>query len=347
MSARRGGWKGIGTFGCWFAAAMLALSGLGSLLLPMSWPNDRVAGALTVMAAPLLMPPVLARLRARAAWMHPFWVPVLLAMLIHPIALVISRPFTPTGKARVRLRTLAASEARQKIAAGDLRIAQARLDRFSDDHDPTIDRLLTEITAARAKKSPAIAAPTAPPSPAFREKLQDAASMYAERVETYWLPQARALPDAPPAESATFGTLLTQIDGLFIDAAEGSALSLTAAQQANRSKLMAVLSEKQAKLLPAMRRDYAKALDAKLFRDDMRVAAQGTTLTLTGGMFVRNANVEDMQTELSSMVNQLRFRRVVYRWSQYNTDGLRYDLDPPADRKLGRWNGTAFVAVRD
>lgn len=344
MEGRRESWKGIGTFGCWFAAAILMLSGLGSLLLPMSWPNDRVAGALTFLAASLLLPPVLNRLRSRAAWMRPPWIPVLLALLIHPIALAVSRPFTPTGAARTRLRVVAVNDARQKIAAGELPAAEGRLERFSNDHDPAVDRLMAQIRTGRAKQRQPSSTPAAPTSQ-LSETPQDPASTYAERVETYWLPAARALPDAPPKDDPAFGKLLTRIDEVAIDAADGSALPLSPRQRALRSKFMTALSDKQAKLLPAMRREYAKALDAKLFRDDVRVSARGTTLTLVGAVFARNANAEHMQTELGPVVNRLWFRRIAYRWSPYLDSDLHYDLDPPGDRKVARWDGAAFSEV--
>ena len=195
-------------------------------------------------------------------------------------------------------------------------------------------------------------APTPTPTPtptvvarSARETPQDPISSYVERVRTYWLPQAEALPDVPPETDPTFGRLLTVIDELGGYIEDGSLLPLTAKQRESRSRLIAVLRKKQTKLLPGMRRRYAKDLDAKLFRDDVRVSLQGTTLTLTGSAFVRNANVEDMQAELRPVATRLRFRRVAYRWSQILGGSLFYDLNVPSDSTVGRWTGEYFVKL--
>lgn len=175
-----------------------------------------------------------------------------------------------------------------------------------------------------------------------QEAPQSAASAYAERVETYWLPEVAALPDTAPANDDAIGKILTQIDGLVLNIADGDKLNLDPGQKASRQKLIRALSLKQAKLLPELRKRYAQALDAGLFRDDIRVAARGTTLTLTGGVFARNANVQDMQTALEPVLARLRFRRIDYRWSPYLSDGLFYDLKPPADSVVARWDGSQF-----
>lgn len=55
-------------------------------------------------------------------------------------------------------------------------------------------------------------------------------------------------------------------------------------------------------------------LAAQLFRRDILVSVAGRarTLRFTGPIFVRNANIEDMQTELAPALMRLRFRRVEY-----------------------------------
>lgn len=171
------------------------------------------------------------------------------------------------------------------------------------------------------------------------------ASDFAERIETYWLPEARSLPDTSPPDS-DFEALLSKIDGLVSDLESGDGLELTPTQASQRSKLMGMLSAKQVKLFPKLRRTYAKALDAKLFRHDVRVTANGSTLRLTGGMFARNANVEDMQVGLGPSVSRLRFKRVEYRWSAYLDDGSHYDLGPPGDAVVARWYGSYFIRLK-
>lgn len=194
--------------------------------------------------------------------------------------------------------------------------------------------------------SPAAQVPAVPEQAAAKPKsVQDAASTYAGRIEAYWLPEVRALPDEPPSDGSDFGKLLTQIDGLVVNLGDGSKLLLSDRQLANWDRLAASVSAKQKVLLPAMRRRYGEMLDAKLFRRDIRVSVVGATLQVVGAPFVRNANVEDMQTELGPVLNRLRFRRVEYRWSAYLNDGVHYDLKPPADGVIATWNGAEFAVV--
>lgn len=184
--------------------------------------------------------------------------------------------------------------------------------------------------------------PTLPRAP-----VQDAASAYAERIQTYWLPEVHRMPTNPPMDDDMVGKLLARMEGMVTNIADASALNLTARQNAKRTELIEALSAKQKKLLPAMRRRYAEMLDRKLFRRDIRVeSVDGGTLRLTGNIFVRNANVEDMQTELAPILARLRFRHAEYRWSSRLATGLKYDLSGPADGEIARWDGTSFTKVQ-
>ncbi len=156
---------------------------------------------------------------------------------------------------------------------------------------------------------------------------------YVERVQTHWLPQVEALPSSPAAGAAV-GDLLSQMEALHSYVADGEKLNLTSAQRAVRSRFSSALSAKQRLLFPAIRRRYAEELNAQLFRRDIAVTTAGTrgrTLRITGPIFVRNANIEDMQKELTPVLARMRFGRVEYRWSRNAGEATYYDLKPPAD----------------
>ncbi|WP_439491183.1 hypothetical protein [Blastomonas fulva] len=336
---------------CWIFSAGVILIGLAGAISPQSWLNDRVAGALYIAGGVLLLPPVLRRLRVRYPLARPSIVPLIFGALLIPISLAIAEHFKPSATEQAILREAAIIEAKAQLAKGNANAAQMALRKFSAGRakDREIDALLTAIDASKAtanspeQSNAAVGPKMKPPTPV----MQDPASAYAERIETYWLPEVRALPDAPPADDEAFGKLLTQIDGLVVNIEDGSDVELNPQQKRLRSQLMRELGSKQAGLLPAMRRRYAEALDAKLFRQDVRVTVSGSTLKLVGRMFVRNANVEDTQTVLAPVVNRLRFRRVEYRWNSQIGDSLYYDLTPPSDRVVAKWDGSEFVEAKD
>lgn len=155
-----------------------------------------------------------------------------------------------------------------------------------------------------------------PATSVINEVPQSPASIYAERVQTYWLPEVAAMPDAVPPEDEAVGKLMSAFDGMLMNIADGAKLNLNAKERASHEKLIGALARKQAKLFPDLRRRYAKALDAQMFRRDIRVTASGATLRLVGGPFVRNANIEDMETALAPTLMRFRFRRVEYRWNE-------------------------------
>ncbi|HEX8668016.1 MAG TPA: hypothetical protein VF727_06560 [Allosphingosinicella sp.] len=151
--------------------------------------------------------------------------------------------------------------------------------------------------------------------------------MYSERVQTYWMPQVEALPSTPVAD-ARLGELLSRMDALRSYVADGRRLSLTPAQRSMHSQFSGTLSAKQRLLFAAIRRRYAEDLNAQPFRRDIAVAATGPgsrTLRFTGPIFVRNANIADMQTELAPILSTMRFQRVEYRWSRTAGDTTYYD----------------------
>ncbi len=338
---------GLRAISCWIAGLFLAFAGVALLVSRESWPNDRVAGGVIALAALLLLPPVLRRIRLRLTWTKSRWVPFVFGCLIIPIGFAIGAPFTPTGQARDQLREWAVVEARKALGAGDATAAQRVLRRFRSDHDQTVDRLLARADAAGPKtsRSPSPSASAPRIQPAVAENCQSPAAAYAERISTYWLPEAQSLPAVPSDTEDAVGVLLSKIDGLVVDIKDGDDLPLSPAQLTARGQLVATVSAKQRTLFPVMRKHYADGLGAKLFRRDIRVTASGprsSVLRLTGGMFSLNANIEDMQKELEPVVRPLRFAKVEYRWSSYFDETVSYRLHPPADETVGQWTGDQF-----
>lgn len=349
------GWSAVRALCCWIGGGMLLLGGFILAVSPASWTNDVVAGVIGMAVSPILFPPILRRLRERLPALRPAWVPILMWIAIGPFATLAGLPFKPSPARQEQPKVEAIADANRLLAAGRLLQARARLSKFSGaaKRDPKVSAILAKIDAQDRKASSApIPAPAATSQPAtvatktaLNEPMQTPAENFAERLREYWIPEAEALPTTPP-EGEAYGKLLSQIDGLAQKLEDGNGLALDSAQAKDRARFISVLAAKQNVLLPAMRKRYAEALAQKLFRDDIIVSSSGPgagTLRFTGGAFARNANVEDMQQSMQSVLQRLRFHRVEYRWSRYLHDGYDYNLKPPADAAIGYWQGESFT----
>lgn len=344
------GWRKVRGVCCWGAGALGVLAGAGQLSLPDRWPNDRLEGAVLLIGSFALFPPVLRTIRQRVRVAASAAVPVIYAVLLVLLAALIGAPLTPTAAEQSRLQQAAMHQASGLLIAGQPDAARSALRKFIGrrSKDAQLAALLDRIEASKRPAADSMPAVPKRAEPASSERQQDPAAAYVERVQVYWMPEVRAMPETVQPEEEAVGKLLSQLNGLVVDIQDGGSLSMTSAQEKVRDQLKQAVSRKQAKLLPSLRRGYAETLDAKLFRHDVRVTASGprsTVLRLTGGMFSLNANVEDTQNELASMVRQLRFGTVEYRWSPYLGETLRYDLRPPSDRSLGLWVGDSFENV--
>ena len=340
----------------WIWSALLI--GVGSVMAvhSTSWLNDRVAGAIYVVGGLLIVPPVLSRLRLRFAITRSSALPLAIGLGTVPLALVLAVPFEPSASEQSRLRLIAIEQAEMHLAEGDLSAAKSALYKFENlkKNDPKVRSVFNRIKLARQARQggdrktknerKSAFAPTATPKQA---PIQDAASAYTERVETYWIPKAKGLSFDPASGEDAIGKLQTNFELLSQIVADGSNLTLDDKQAASRKKLMGLLSAKQVKIFPELRKRYAEALDAKLFRRDIRASSHGSTLSLVGDIFVFNANVQDMQTALTPAILRLRFRRTEYRWNARLGDSLIYSHSPPADAELAVLNGGNFVPVRE
>lgn len=329
---------------CWIGGCLFILLGLGLAGNAEGWRNQVVAGLVTSAGGIILLPPVLERLRRAWPWARSRWVPALFAVTLFIVPPLIGAPFTPSEAEQMRLREDAIREARQLTAKGDFAAARLKLAKFATrpDHDETVKpalRRIDEVEAAAEKRTATLESKVGKsqaevPDQRDERGYPDPAAVYVERVKTYWLPQVESMSITKPADIAAYGKVITNLDELRRSLANGQSLTLTTAQKAVHSRFAAALAAKQRRLYPVLRRRYAELLDAQLFRSDVRVSVSGhraQTISLVGRMFVRNANVEDMQTGLASDLGRGRFRKAEYRWSPHVGGSLRYDLQPPAD----------------
>ena len=88
---------------------------------------------------------------------------------------------------------------------------------------------------------------------------------------------------------------------------------------------------------PKLRKNYGDVLKQKLWAENIKVKTKGSgysTLEFEGGIFASNKNKQDTQQTLSEMLNLLRFKRVNYKWYEYDDEYTYYTLKTGQDGDL-------------
>lgn len=316
-------------------------TGLAKTAADDKWWNEVVAGLLTMAGALMLLPPILDQARSRWPVLRPKWAAVAFAISLLFVPSLLGRPFAPGPAERDTLRLDAIHDANALLKAGRPFEAKLALRRFANEANPDhrVADLMAKIAATTKARSQQ-AGTSARGSAKAGQKAQrpyvapDPAKDYVERVQTYWLPETVSLPTKAPMGGSEYGALQSKLETLRSYVADGEALRLSVEQRSVHLRFKQALAAKQTALYPSLREHYAVALRAGLFRDDVDVAAIGpraSTLRLTGGVFARNANIQDMQRSLGSAVEKMRFKTVEYRWSRYVGGGYRYQMDVKQD----------------
>lgn len=93
----------------------------------------------------------------------------------------------------------------------------------------------------------------------------------------------------------------------------------------------------QIKEFPRLRKEYAKISKQLLWEKDIEVKNYGTaftTLEFTGALFAANANKQQFQETLSRKFFKLRFKKIIYKWYEYDDRYTYYTLTPPSDSEI-------------
>jgi hypothetical protein len=88
---------------------------------------------------------------------------------------------------------------------------------------------------------------------------------------------------------------------------------------------------------PKLRKNYGDILKQKLWAENIKVRTKGTgntTLEFEGGIFANNKNKQDTQQTLSEILNLLRFKRINYKWYEYDDEYTYYTLKTGQDGDL-------------
>lgn len=88
---------------------------------------------------------------------------------------------------------------------------------------------------------------------------------------------------------------------------------------------------------PKMRANYAKIFGEKLWRENIKVRANGTGkryINFTGGLFASNANKEDFQKTISEGLRLYRFKQSRYRWYEGDDEYTYWEMETKSDSEL-------------
>jgi hypothetical protein len=102
-------------------------------------------------------------------------------------------------------------------------------------------------------------------------------------------------------------------------------------------KLRAKVEACQQKEFPVLRREYARFAKKVLWEDNIEVSIGGNgnrTLELVGGLFASNRNIKQTQETLGEQFKMFRFKRINYKWSEYDDEYTYYSLETPSDKEL-------------
>lgn len=86
----------------------------------------------------------------------------------------------------------------------------------------------------------------------------------------------------------------------------------------------------QVKIFPKLRNIFAEEMKQRLWREDIDVIYTNKNITLIGGIYAANKNIEDSYTAISDRLYELRFKRIAFKWYEYD-NGVYYTVSSLPD----------------
>lgn len=103
---------------------------------------------------------------------------------------------------------------------------------------------------------------------------------------------------------------------------------------ANRLKLKQKLSIAQTKAFPKLRKAYYLALKEMLWPENVEVQFNDKSITLIGGIYANNKNKQDSYNAMRDKLEQLRFKRVNFKWYKYDDEYTYWTINSPSDATI-------------
>lgn len=367
----------LGLFG-YVLGTIVALSGI-SMVLAANPPSLRPVGLLLVLAGLLLMPPTGKRLGERWPKLSAWYTAPLLGGMILTVGLTTILVITADWE-REHPEIVAKREADRKARQDAARAeAQAKVQSEAENAAPSIsagtthldrtamlDEARSALKANQPERALTIVYDNAPSEMLrtnaevkalveqieARIKANDALvpnSIFAEKVQAYWLPQVSGIATTAPASAPDVWTAIAKLEDAARALEASNAMMLDQAGKDAQRKLQNAIAVKQRALFPILRATYGKIVGQVMWeRDiDVRVAGAGNRrITWTGGLFAARANIARAQGGAQTHLLRLRFTHSSYEWVRGISERYTYTMDAPSDDAVGYWDQGAFKAVR-
>lgn len=173
---------------------------------------------------------------------------------------------------------------------------------------------------------------------------RDPAAEFSELIETYWLPEVRAISSSEPITNADMQRLVGRFEEFGRILEDNSRLRLTSAQANMRRRFVSELAAKQRQVFPRMRKLYADGLRRVLWRGDVETKLEGdrsTTLRFISAHFTRNASIQELYASVLPGLGKFRFKKAEFRWRE-GAEGYSYPVAAPGDAAIGYWDASAI-----
>lgn len=103
---------------------------------------------------------------------------------------------------------------------------------------------------------------------------------------------------------------------------------------AKLKKAKDLLKKKLSEAYPYYRKLMVRASSEALWEKNIKVTGTGSTITFTGGVFANHANIKAFETDIEETLNNFRFKRVNYKWYDYDDEYTYYSLSNPKDSEI-------------
>lgn len=171
---------------------------------------------------------------------------------------------------------------------------------------------------------------------------------FAERVQTYWLPQVNGFAATPPTSAADIWNTIAKLEDAARALEDSNATLLDANGQKAQRDLRNAIAAKQRTLFPILRSAYGKVVGQAMWESDIDIRVGGAgnrNITWTGGLFAARANIARGQGEAQTHLLKLRFVHSTYEWARGIGERNTYTMDAPSDDAVGYWDGGTFKSV--